>query len=102
MPRRSAASAARIHDAPREVVLLDRAARMRAHLHDEHVLDVKLGGDAEQNRGDAARVGVGQLGQIARAHQHLCAGPLASHLSIALKRRHETEIDGIEHGIDEV
>ena len=94
--------AAGIHDAAGEIVLLDGAARMRAHLHHQHVLDVQLRGDAQQNGGDAGRVGIGELGEIAGAHQHLGLGPLAPHLRVALERLHEAEIDRIEHGIDEI
>ena len=82
-------------------MLLDGAAGMRAHLHHEHVLDVQLGGDPEQNRGDAAGIGVGQLGEIAGAHQHLGIGPLAPHLRVTFQGLHEAEIDRIEHRIDE-
>ena len=60
-----------------EIVLLDGAARVRAHLHHEHVPDVELRGDAEQHGGDAGRVGVGELGEIAGAHQHLGLGARA-------------------------
>ena len=90
------------HHAPRDVVLLDGAARMRADLHHEHVLDVQLRGDAEQHGGDAGGVGVGQLGEIAGPHQHLGVGTLAPHLRITLERLHEAEIDRIEHGVDEI
>ncbi len=100
--RQIAFGPARIHDAASEIMFLDRAARVRAHLHHEHVLDVQLRGNAEQNRGDAGRIGVGQLGEVAGAHQHLGIGTLAPHLGVALKRRHEAEIDGVEHGIDEI
>ena len=78
--------AAGIHDAAGEIVLLDGAARVRAHLHHEHVPDVKLGRDAEQDGGDAGGVGIGQLGEIAGAHQHLGVGPLAPDLRVALER----------------
>ena len=47
------------------------APRMRAHLHHEHIPDVQLRGDAEQHGGDAGRVGVGELGEIAGAEQDL-------------------------------
>ena len=91
-----------IHDAPRKVVLFHGAPRMRAHLHHEHVLDVQLRGDAEQHGGDAGRVGVGELGEIAGAEQHLGIGPVAPDLRVALERFHESEIDGIEHGVGEI
>ena len=67
-----------IHDAPGEVVLLHRTACMGAHLHHQNVLDVKLGADAEQNGGDARGVGVGQLGEIAGAHEHFGFRPFAA------------------------
>ena len=90
------------HDAAREIVLLDGAARMRAHLHHQHVADVQLRGDAQQHRGDAGRVGVGQLGQIAGAHQHLGLGPLAAQLGVALERGGEAEMDRIEHRVGKI
>ena len=46
----------------------------------------ELRGDAEQHGGDARGVGVGQLGEIAGAHQDLDVGPLAAELRIALER----------------
>ncbi len=75
---------------------------MRADLHDEHVLDVQLRGNAEQHGGRADAVGVGQFGEIAGTHQHLDLGALAPEPRITLERAHETEIDGIEHGIGEI
>ena len=78
--------AGRVHDAPREVVLLDGAPRMRAHLHHKHIPDVELRGHAEQHRGDAGGVGVGKLGQVAGADQHLGLRPIAPDLRVALER----------------
>ena len=59
------------HDPAGGVGLLQRAAAMRAHLHDQHVADVQLRDDAHEHGGDAGGVGVGELGQIAGAHEDL-------------------------------
>ena len=90
------------HHAPRDVVLFVGAARMRADLHDEHIPDAQLRGDADQHGGDAGGIGVGQLGEIAGAEQDLASRPLAPKFGVALERRHEAEIDRIEHGVGEI
>ena len=88
------------HEPPRGVVLLDRAARMRAHLHGEHVADLKLRADAEEGCGDAERVGIGQLGEIAGAHQDLdLRASVRLQLGIAEQRCGEAEMDRVEHRV---
>ena len=61
-----------VHHPARGIVLLDGAARVGADLHDEDVADRSFGADARSGeRSDAERVGLGQFGQVAGAHQHL-------------------------------
>ncbi len=91
-----------VHEAARRVVLLDRAARVRRHLHDEHVADGEFGADADEHGGDAAAVGIGQLRQVAGTHQDLDVGPRAAQLRVALERGREAEVDRIEHRIGDV
>src|SRR5262245_59275093 len=46
------------HNATRGIVLLKRAACVRAYLHDEHVPDGEFGTDTKQRGSNAATVGV--------------------------------------------
>ena len=93
--------ACREHHAARGVMLLDRAARMRADLHDEQVVNEKLRANAEQDRGDAVGIGVGQFGQVARAHEQLCRGKPPAQLGIAREKIHEAEMNWIENRIED-
>ncbi len=90
------------HQPARRIVLLQGAARVRADLHAEHVADAKLGADAEEQGRDAERIGVGQLGEVARAHQDFHFRPEPPELSIAKERGGEAEMDGIEDRIGEI
>src|SRR5664279_4846389 len=49
---RGAFGRCREHEPARRVVLLDGAPRMRAHLHREHIADLKLRADARKDSGD--------------------------------------------------
>ena len=45
-------------------------------------------------------IGLGQLGEIARAHHHLRVGHEPPRLDVAFQRSCEAELDRIEHGIE--
>ena len=73
-----------VHDAARDVGLADGAARMVADLRGQDRGGTQLDADAEQQRVDAAGVGLGQLGQVADAHHDRRRGialaqPLVAH-----------------------
>ena len=71
-----------VHDQPRGIHLLDRAARVRAHLDDEHVADRELRDDAHEGGGDAHGVGAGELGQVPDPHQNLDLGLAAAGIKL--------------------
>ena len=91
-----------VHQAARGIVLLDGAARVGADLHDEHVADRKLGADAHQEGGQTQRVGLGQFGEVAGAHQHLDPRHHAAKGGVALDRGGEAEMDRLQHGIGDI
>ncbi len=82
-------------------MLGQRPARMRAHLHDKHIADGKFRAEAEQQRRDAARIGFGQLGEIAGAHHDLGLRQEPARLDIARQRGGKAEMNGIEDRIDD-
>ena len=84
------------HDAARQLGLGDRAAAMRADLDHQDIADRQLGDHAHQGHGDAGRVGVGELGEVAHAHQHLDLGQAPAQLVIAHDRGREAEMDRVE------
>ena len=61
----------------------------------------ELRADSEQQRRDANRVGIGQLRQVAGAHQHFRVGQVRAHLAIARERLGEAEMDGIDDRVED-
>ncbi len=100
-PRQGAIAAGGEHQAAGDVVLGHGAPGVGAHLHGEHVADAEFGADAEQQRRHPRRVGVGEFGEIAGAHQHLGLGQAAAERGIAFERGGEAHVDRIEHRIED-
>ena len=90
-----------MHDAARPIGLAHRAARVRADLGGQHRRDVQLGGDAEQQRIDAARVGLGEFGQVAHAHHDRCVGKSLAQPVVADDRCGQAERNRVEDGVGE-
>ena len=66
----------------------------------QHAADADLLAEAQQHDVDAGRIHVGQLGQVADAHQHLGVGIAAAHLQVAAQGGGEAEADRLEHRVD--
>ena len=81
-------------------MFLDRAARVRAHLHGEQMTNVQLGAEAQQHGGDAGGIRVGEFGEIARAHHDFGGWLEPAKLDIARERVGEAKVNGIENGIE--
>ncbi len=73
-----------------------------AHLRGEQVGDAKLGDDAHQHCLHAERIGVGQLGEVARAHHDLDFRQPPPQLAVASDRVGEAEMDRVENGVGQV
>ena len=76
-------------------------AAMGADLDHQDVADRELGDHAHQRHGDAGRVGVGELGEVADAHQDLDLGQAPTQLVIADDRVREPEMDRVEDRVGE-
>ena len=82
--------------------LAHRAARPVDDLGREDVADAELLAEADQQRGDARRVGLGELGEVADAHEHLGVRVAAAHLEVAAEARREARADRLDDRVDEV
>jgi hypothetical protein len=91
----------REHEAPRRVMLLDGAPRMGAHLNGEHIANIEFRTKPDEDGGDAARIRLGQFGEIAGSHHHLGALETASCFDITGQGFGEPEMDRVEDGIDD-
>ena len=91
----------REHHAPRRVVLLHRAARVRTDLHGQEIANAQLRAQAQQRGGDAGEFRVGQFGEIAGAHHDFRLRLQAAQLDIARERGGEAKMDRIENGIED-
>ena len=89
-----------VHQPPGQVQLADAAAAPVDDLGGQHAADAEFLAEAEQQHVDPGRVHVGQLGQVADAHQHLGLGIAAAHFQVAAQRGREAEADRLEHRID--
>ena len=89
------------HHAPPEIVLGHGTARVRAHLHHQHIADGEFGADAEQHCGNAGAVGVGKLGKVAGTHQDLGIRQSRTQRGVAQQRGREAEMDGVENRIEQ-
>ena len=89
-----------IHQPAGQVQLADAAAAPVDDFRGQHAADADFLAEAEQQHIDAGRIDVGQLGQVADAHQHLGVGIAAAHFQIAAQRRGETEANRLDHRID--
>jgi hypothetical protein len=91
----------RMHEPARAIGLANGAAAMRAHLHHQHVVDGELGDDAEEQRVDAGGVGIGELRDVADAHENARSGQPPAQLRVAQDRGGEAEGNGIEDRIED-
>jgi hypothetical protein len=91
-----------VHEAARQVELAHGAARPADDLGRQHVVDAQLGGDAGHHGVDADAVGVGELGEVAEAHEHLGLGVPATRLVEAPERLGEAEAERVEDRIEHV
>ena len=90
-----------MHDAPGEIGLPDRGARVRTDLRREYGGNVELGRNTEQQRGHPSGVTVGELGDVAGAHEDRGVGQALAQSPIANDGLGEAEVYGIEYGVDE-
>ena len=74
---------------------------MRADLDHQDIADRELGDHAHQRHGDPGRVRVGELGEVADAHQDLDLGQTPAQLVIADDRVREPEMDRVQDRVGE-
>ncbi len=79
---RSRLALGQVHDLGRQHRLANCPARPADHLGGQHRPDANLLAEADQQRGDPGGVGLGELGQIADPHQHLCDRMPAADLDV--------------------
>ncbi len=99
---RSCLALGQVHDLCRQHRLAHRSARPPDHLSGQHRADPDLLAEADQQRRDPGRVGLGQLGQIADSHQHFGPGVAATNLDIAGKRCREAGVDWSQDRVEQV
>ena len=90
-----------VHELGGQDGLADRAPRPVDDLGGQHVADPELLAEADQQRVDAGRVGLGELGQVADAHEHLGVRVAAAHLEVAPEARGEAGADRLDDRVDE-
>ena len=90
-----------VHELGGEDRLADGAARPVDDLGGQHVADPELLAEADQHRVDAGGVGLGQLGQVADAHEHLDVRVAAADLEVAAEARGEAGADRLDDRVDE-
>ena len=91
-----------MHEPPGDVDLANGAARPRDHLGRQHGADAELLADGDHHGVHAGRVGGGELGEVADAHQHLGVWVSPPNFSVPLERRHEAEADRLEDRVDQI
>ena len=90
-----------VHELGGEDRLADGAARPVDDLGGQHVADAELLAEAEQQRVHAGGVRLGELGQVADAHEHLGVGVAAARLEVAAEARGEARADRHDDRVDE-
>jgi hypothetical protein len=90
-----------VHELGRQDHLADGAARPVDDLGGQHVADAELLAEAEQQRVDAGGVRLGELGQVADAHEHLGVGVAPADLQVAAEARGEARADRHDDRVDE-
>ena len=94
--------AGKMHQPAGSIYLAHRAPGPGDDLGGEDVLDPQLGHDAHQQGVYPGTVGIGQLGDVADAHQHLLLWKTAAGFKIARDRLGEAKHQGIDYRVDDV
>ena len=91
-----------VHQAPGHVHLAHGAARPWDHFRGQHRADAQLLADGDEHGVHARRIGRGELGEVADAHEHPGFRITPPRFGVALDRRGEPVADRLENRIDEI
>ncbi len=85
-----------------QVDLADRRAGPVDHRGGQHAPNTQLLAEADEQRVHSGRVHVGELGQVADAHEDRRVGISPSDFQVAAQRSGESKSDRLENGVDAI